>query len=72
MSGTEAADLPTDATRALPWWLRGGDEVCDHCLQRYAFEAEVRCARCDQPGCPQCVVRISMTAEILCSRCEAE
>lgn len=54
----------------LPWWLADGEEVCEHCLQRYAYEVEVRCVACDAPLCPQCVIEVRATRESYCPGCE--
>ena len=39
---------------SMPWWLEG-EEQCPHCHQLYAYELEIRCAECDEPGCPHCM-----------------
>lgn len=54
----------------MPWWLAEGEEVCEHCLQRYAYEVEVRCVACDAPLCPQCVIEVRATRESYCPGCE--
>jgi hypothetical protein len=52
------------ANQALPgpWWLAGGQEECPNCGQRYAFEAEVRCAGCDGAICAVCVAWVERRA----------
>ena len=45
----------------------GSHEQCAHCLQLYAYEAQVHCVRCDGPACPFCVVRID--TELICIGC---
>jgi len=35
------------------WWLTG-EEQCEACDQRYAYEVEVRCIDCDAALCPLC------------------
>ena len=50
------AQSKTPAAPSNPWWL-GGHEECPHCHQLYAYEIEVRCPECDEPGCPHCVTR---------------
>ncbi len=51
------------------WWIDGGGETCDFCLQRYAYEVERRCSRCDGPACPRCVVKIRETRQSVCVGC---
>jgi uncharacterized Zn-finger protein len=53
------------------YWL-AGEESCPHCLQRYAFAIERRCAACDGPACPHCVTVIRETREVICPRCDTE
>ncbi len=47
-----------------PW-----DECCAFCLQRYIYEEERRCTRCDVAVCPACVVLEGATGEPLCPPC---
>lgn len=54
------------------WWLDGGTEQCERCLQRYAYEIEVRCVACDAPLCPHCAVVVMETRESFCPGCEEE
>lgn len=54
------------------WWLDHGEESCEHCLQRYAYEIEVRCVACDAPLCPQCAVEVRATRTVYCPGCEEE
>lgn len=56
----------------LPWWLREGTELCDHCQTRYWYEVEVRCVACDRPGCPACMVVERAHAETWCAECRDE
>lgn len=50
-----------------PW-----DECCPFCLQRYLYEEEYRCARCDAALCPACVVLEVEGGEARCPDCAAE
>ncbi len=64
---------PTQAIPAPSAWLGEGPERCEHCLQGYALEVEVRCVACDRPGCPHCVVRVRRQPTwILCPACAEE
>lgn len=56
--------------KPMPWWLDDGEEVCEHCLQRYAYEVEVRCVACDAALCPHCAVVVRATRESYCPGCE--
>lgn len=49
--------------------LSPGGEECPHCEQDYAYEAEIRCARCDAPICAFCVSPSGKYA--LCPDCAA-
>jgi hypothetical protein len=57
----------TPAKQSASWWL-GGEEQCPHCHQLYAYEIEVRCPVCDEPGCPHCVKQ-HVERGILCISC---
>lgn len=46
-----------------------GTERCGFCLQRYRFELEVHCVRCDRPACPLCVARARTGVELWCVEC---
>jgi hypothetical protein len=58
-----------DTTGTLPWWLEPGEELCEHCLIVYRYEAGFRCAECDGPFCPSCLARVTISAEIVCPAC---
>ena len=61
----------SQSARSIPWWL-AGEEECQHCHQLYAYELEVRCPECDEPGCPHCVkqhVERGIVC-VVCSDCE--
>jgi hypothetical protein len=51
------------------YWL-SGEEHCPHCLFRYAFVVERRCAVCDGPACPHCVTVTRETRDVTCRACE--
>jgi hypothetical protein len=57
------------AKRSVPWWL-AGDEQCPHCQQLYAYELEIRCVECDEPGCPHCMQQ-QLERGIVCVVCSA-
>ena len=46
---------PAKQTPKHGFSLGPGGEECPHCEQDYAYEAEMRCARCDAPICSFCV-----------------
>jgi hypothetical protein len=58
--------------RERPYWLRGGTETCEVCLQPVALHTERRCAACDRAVCGQCVVVDADSGEALCDECRAE
>ncbi|MFW6325015.1 MAG: hypothetical protein ACOC0U_08135 [Desulfovibrionales bacterium] len=60
------------AGRDSPWWLDQGEEVCEHCFQRYAYEMEYRCEYCDGPICPLCIATIEKSSMLLCPECAFE
>lgn len=68
-------DMPRTRTVASAahtdiWWLEGGSEVCERCLQCYAYEIEVRCVACDAALCPHCALTVTETRESFCPGCE--
>ncbi len=65
---THADAMAEPAREDRPWWLRG-EERCDFCLERYAYEMEVRCVGCDRPVCPVCAVRVQVRRETFCPEC---
>lgn len=56
--------------KVVRWYLIGGDEVCSHCGQLYAYELEFRCPDCDGPSCPQCKSKHS-DERFVCPGCVA-
>ena len=46
--------MPKNSSKAIPWWLSAGEELCPHCGQLYAYEIEFRCPDCDSSSCPNC------------------
>lgn len=70
-----AKERTSDSRRSTPrkqtpkhsFSLGPGGEECPHCAQDYAYEAEVRCERCDAPICSFCVSRSGKYA--LCPDC---
>lgn len=54
------------------WWIDAGEEICEHCLQGYAYEVEVRCVACDAALCPHCAVVVRATRASYCPGCEEE
>ena len=60
------------AVRRETWWLDGGSEQCERCLNRYAYEVEVRCVACDGALCPLCAVTVRETRESFCPECKEE
>lgn len=52
------------------WWLEGGSERCEHCLQLYVYEMEYRCVACDGALCPVCALVVRETTAVLCPGCE--
>lgn len=44
-------------------------EVCDHCLQVYAYEEQYRCQTCDGDVCRDCVVVVRETRACFCPGC---
>jgi hypothetical protein len=45
-------------TRALPWWLEEGSELCTACETYHHAEALVVCAWCDGSLCACCTVEV--------------
>lgn len=56
-------------TKTRPYWLGGGTERCELCLDPVLLQAERRCAACDRAVCAHCVEADPETGEVLCSEC---
>jgi hypothetical protein len=59
-------------SKALPWWLEPGPEICPFCEVHLHFEVMLYCATCDRPICPTCQVEIMESRSVLCPECYAE
>lgn len=58
-------------TKTRPYWLDGGTERCELCMDPMHLQAERRCAACDRAVCAHCVEANPETGEVLCSECRA-
>jgi hypothetical protein len=60
-------------TRALPWWLEEGSELCTACETYHHAEALVVCAWCDGSLCACCTVEVLVERiVVLCPGCARE
>ncbi|HEY0139357.1 MAG TPA: hypothetical protein VGF48_00600 [Thermoanaerobaculia bacterium] len=64
---TKKKNTNVKKSRELPYWLAGGENVCQECDGLVSHAVQAHCVDCDAAVCPFCAVHVK--GEIFCATC---